>query len=256
MYLLAMNPILTIAAIIPAIVLIRDVYKLDRLDKEPRKLLTSLVILGVVSTSLAIATESVGGALVGAIFDEHSLAYRLLEYVIVVGLSEEGFKYLLLKFATWKNPNFNCTFDGVVYAVCVSLGFALWENIGYVGMYGLSTALVRAVTAVPGHACFGVFMGIFYGLAKKYQNLGVPSQAEHYRKLAVIVPVIIHGAYDFIATMESSLGGLIFIPFIVVMFIIARSLMKDAAKNDTYISNDIEYTDNNDGNFNNPNQGF
>ena len=88
-------------------------------------------------------------------------------YFGVVAFSEEGAKYFLLKRRTWNSAAFNCQFDGVVYAVFVSLGFALWENISYVLMYGLSTALVRAVTAVPGHACFGVFMGVWYGLAKR-----------------------------------------------------------------------------------------
>ena len=50
---------------------------------------------------------------------------------------------------------------GKVYAVFVSLGFALWENISYVLHFGFQTAIVRSLTAIPGHACFGVFMGAF-----------------------------------------------------------------------------------------------
>ncbi len=79
-----------------------------------------------------------------------STAYNVLLYFVVVALSEEGFKYLLLKKRTWYSSEFNCQFDGVVYAVFVALGFALWENISYVLMYGLGTAAIRAVTAVPG----------------------------------------------------------------------------------------------------------
>lgn len=97
----------------------------------------------------------------GILLPQSSTAYNVLLYFVVVALSEEGFKYLLLKKRTWYSSEFNCQFDGVVYAVFVALGFALWENISYVLMYGLGTAAVRAVTAVPGHACFGVFMGRF-----------------------------------------------------------------------------------------------
>ena len=117
-------------------------------------------------------TEQIGEAILGILLPQSSTAYNVLLYFIVVALSEEGFKYLLLKKRTWYSGEFNCQFDGIVYAVFVALGFALWENISYVLMYGLGTAAVRAVTAVPGHACFGVFMGAFYGLAKRNANIG------------------------------------------------------------------------------------
>ena len=172
MFLFYVNPILIAAAVIPAIVLLRFVYKEDRLDKESPGLLLSLVIFGILSTFAAIVTEQIGEAILGILLPQSSTAYNVLLYFVVVALSEEGFKYLLLKKRTWYSSEFNCQFDGVVYAVFVALGFALWENISYVLMYGLGTAAVRAVTAVPGHACFGVFMGAFYGLAKRYDNFG------------------------------------------------------------------------------------
>lgn len=172
MFLFYVNPILIAAAVIPAIVLLRFVYKEDRLDKESPGLLLSLVIFGILSTFAAIVTEQIGETVLTLLLPQNSTAYNALLYFVVVALSEEGFKYLLLKKRTWYSGEFNCQFDGIVYAVFVSLGFALWENISYVLMYGLGTAAIRAVTAVPGHACFGVFMGAFYGLAKRYDNFG------------------------------------------------------------------------------------
>ena len=147
MFLFYVNPILIAAAVIPAIVLLRFVYKEDRLDKESPGLLLSLVIFGILSTFAAIVTEQIGEAILGILLPQSSTAYNVLLYFVVVALSEEGFKYLLLKKRTWYSSEFNCQFDGVVYAVFVALGFALWENISYVLMYGLGTAAVRAVTA-------------------------------------------------------------------------------------------------------------
>ena len=46
------NPILIAAAVIPAIVLLVRVEKADRLEKESRRLLLSLVIFGVVKFGL------------------------------------------------------------------------------------------------------------------------------------------------------------------------------------------------------------
>ena len=166
------NPILIAAAVIPAVFLLVHVYRADKLEKEPAPLLISLVLYGIAATFIALLLERFGSWLLGQYFPENSTPYNVLMYFGVVAFSEEGAKYFLLKRRTWNSAAFNCQFDGVVYAVFVSLGFALWENISYVLMYGLSTALVRAVTAVPGHACFGVFMGVWYGLAKRLHGQG------------------------------------------------------------------------------------
>ncbi len=123
--------ILTFLAVIPAIVLMRYVYKQDKIEKEPTGLLIKLAILGVISTVCAMFTEAIGSVILNVLFysDDPGYLYNILMYFIVVALSEEGVKYMVLKRATWKNPNFDYVFDGIVYAVFVSLGFALWEAI-------------------------------------------------------------------------------------------------------------------------------
>ena len=226
--------ILVAAAVIPAVWLLRYVYRMDRVEAEPRQLIISLAAKGIIATFCAMATEYIGTFVLGLFFSEGSLIYNALMYFIVVALSEEGFKYFFLKRFTWNDPEFNCTFDGVVYAVSVSLGFALWENIGYVFMYGLDTALLRAVTAIPGHACFGVFMGVFYGAAKRYEVYMQEAHAGFYRKLAVIFPVIIHGAYDFIASLPDGYS-FVFIVFVVAMVIVSHRVVRNAAARDEYI---------------------
>ena len=235
MLIFSIKPILTAAAVIPAIVLLVKIYKADKLDKEPLGLLIALVFWGAVSTTLAVFTEEVGTGILDTLWPEDSLLYRVLMYFVVVGLSEEGFKYLLLKRHTWRSADFNCQFDGVVYATAVSLGFALWENIGYVAMYGMGTALVRAVTAVPGHACFGVFMGAFYGMAKRYSNYGCEAQSKRCRHLAVLLPTVLHGIYDFIATSESRFSEWVFLLFVIVLFLITSRMVKNLSREDRYI---------------------
>lgn len=230
------NPILIAAAVIPALILLVKVYRSDKLDKEPLGLLVSLVLYGIIATGLAVLTESLGHGLLLSFFAEDTLIYRALFYFVVVALSEEGFKYLLLKRRTWYSPAFNCQFDGVVYAVFVSLGFALWENIGYVMMYGLPVAFVRAVTAVPGHACFGVFMGIWYGIAKKYEKRGMMLLSRYCRRMALLIPVLLHGCYDFIATFESQQYGWIFFAFVAAMFLVAFRMVRKISQQDQYIS--------------------
>lgn len=90
MFLFYVNPILIAAAVIPAIVLLRFVYKEDRLDKESPGLLLSLVIFGILSTFAAIVTEQIGEAILGILLPQSSTAYNVLLYFVVVALSEEG----------------------------------------------------------------------------------------------------------------------------------------------------------------------
>ena len=229
------NPILIAAAAIPAIILLNYVYRKDRLEKESPRLLISLVILGVVSTALAVVAERAGSFVLGLWLTEGSIGYNVLMYFGVVACAEEGAKYILLKRKTWQSPEFNCQFDGVVYAVFVSLGFALWENLGYVAAYGLSTALIRAITAVPGHACFGVFMGAWYGMAKRHEKEGDSAKSARCRRLAFVVPALIHGTYDFIATLDAMLSALVFLAFVAFLFFSALARIRKISDEDAYL---------------------
>lgn len=227
------SPILTIAAVVPAVILLMQVYKADKLDKEPPRLLISLVLLGIVSTFIAVVLEQIGQIVLSPL-DPNSLVYNVIMYFIVVAFSEEWAKYVLLKIKTWKHPAFNCQFDGVVYSVFVGLGFALWENIQYVAMFGFETAIVRAFTAVPGHCSFAVFMGVWYGMAKRYEFAGEFAKAKKARIMSVVMPAIMHGIYDFIATWDTGISY-VFIIFIVIMFIWASRLVRSMSQNDKYI---------------------
>ena len=139
----------------------------------------------------------------------------------------------MMRRTSWHSLEFNCQYDGVVYAVFTSLGFALWENISYVVHYGFSTALVRAVTAIPGHASFGVFMGVFYGIARRLENQGLQKESRWCRILAVILPALLHGTYDYIASTE--LDSVWFIPFVVVLFAVSFIMVNRTAREDRFI---------------------
>ena len=229
------NIILIAAAVIPAVLLLIYVYKADRLEKEPASLLGVLLLQGIISTALAAYAERIGAKVLNAVLSDGSLLYQVLFNFLVVGLAEEGFKFLLLKRRTWNSPSFNCQFDGVVYAVFVSLGFALWENIDYVVMYGFGTAILRAVTAIPGHACFGVFMGAWYGLAKSHERHGHAQYAKICLRLSLLCPVLLHGIYDLIASSDRDGALTVFIAFIAIMFLAAYFTIKNLSRRDRFI---------------------
>lgn len=245
---------LILAAVIPAVVLLIQVYRADRLEKEPLPMLLGLLLWGIVAAELASLSEQAGIWLLDRLLLPGQTArpwgwvtagvavtgvpglYHVLLYFVVVAVSEEGFKYLLLKARTWRSLDFNCSFDGVVYAVFLSLGFALWENIHYVLAYGLGTALARAVTAVPGHACFGVFMGTWYGIAKRWSLRGREDRGRLCRWLAFLMPTLLHGLYDYIAASPQMEYGWQFVIFVLLLFLASFRLVKKMSRDDAYMA--------------------
>lgn len=233
--LLRYNFILIASAVIPAAFLLVRVYQLDRLEKESPRLLWSLVKAGIFSSLIALVLEKVFISLLNSYVPRDSEWFRILLYFVIVGISEEGAKYFMLRRTSWNTPEFNCLYDGIVYAVFVSLGFALWENISYVLHYGFANAVIRAVTAIPGHASFGVFMGLFYSASKMFEIQGDTQRSNLYSFIAILIPVLIHGAYDYIATLQTDSANVYFIAFIAVLFIVSIRLIKEFSQKDRYI---------------------
>ena len=138
-----------------------------------------------------------------------------MQAFVVAALPEESFKLLALWLVLRKNPYFDEHFDGIVYAVCVGLGFAAVENIFYVFSEEewVSVAISRALLAVPGHYAFAILMGYYYS---------VYHFVDHSPKVAaciLLVPIAAHGVYDALAMsglVNPYIGGLSF--FVLIWF--------------------------------------
>lgn len=226
---------LTWLAIIPGIVLIFKVYKQDKIEKEPVGLLLKLLIAGALTVISAIILETIGEDILFFIFDEGGRITAAIDCFLIVALSEEAGKYVTMKLCTWKNKAFNYRFDGIVYAVCSSMGFAIVENIMYCLDGEVSTAFLRAVTAVPGHCIFAIFMGHYYGEAKLCESRGNMVGMKRNKKKALWVPVLIHGFYDFCLSVDSWMAGICFVTFIVALDVYAIKHIKKYANEDTAI---------------------
>lgn len=188
-----------------------------------------------------MVAERVGFWLLGCVLPENSLAYQLIEYFVIVALAEEGAKYYLLKRAHLDHARlqFYLRRRGV-RGLCVA-------GLCFVGEYQLrhhlrlDVAVIRAVTAIPGHACFGVFMGAFYGAAKKYEGMCDLRRYKKNRRLALIVPAFLHGLYDFTASMENRTGGWIFLMYIIALFLTAFVMVRRLSQNDEEIPGSVYF---------------
>lgn len=224
--------IYVLAAILPALLLLVYIYNRDTVEKEPPNLLIHLLLMGVVAGLASIALEQIGTAILDSFISIENPVYVIFLAFLVVAVVEEGTKFFLLYRKTWKNPNFNYRFDAIVYAVFVSLGFAAFENIGYVFGYGLTVAPARAFLAIPGHMSFAVFMGYFYGRAKLLFDYGDKEKSRQNLWLAYLSAVFLHGFYDSCAMIGSTGSTIVFMIFIILMYITVYRMIKNESHTD------------------------
>jgi len=221
-----------IAAVLPAAFLMRYIYRKDPIEKEPRRLLAALVIMGVLAALAAIGLERIGKNLLAVVISETSPYYTIAFAFLVVAVIEEGTKFIFLGLRTWNSREFDHRFDGVVYAVFVSLGFAAFENITYVFVYGLSVALPRALLAIPAHMGFAVFMGSFYGRARVCASRRRTAGTVLNLLTGYLAAVFLHGLYDTCAMLGTTLSTIIFYAFVAFMYIIVILLIKKETRSD------------------------
>ena len=130
-------------------------------------------------------------------------------------IPEEVVKLFALRWILRRNPYFDEHVDGIVYAVCIGLGFAAMENIGYVAMEEddwLTVAIARALLVVPGHYAFAVLMGYYYSI---YHFI---DHSWETRIKILLVPILAHGIYDSLAMIgmtNPAVGGVCAIVLVV-----------------------------------------
>lgn len=221
-------------AILPSIILARRVLAYDRIEKEPFGLLARLFILGMISCFPAGIIEAMGEVPLTAIVHSERMMSALM-YLVIVPCAEEGVKYLVLR-TTRKNPNFNYTFDGIVYGTMVGLGFATLENILYVTEYRtLSTAIMRGLFSVPLHCTCGIFMGYYFGVRRGQEARGNQDEAHRAAVLTLLVPCLIHGIYDYSLDTQSFLVLVLGFIFTLAVFWMASRQVKVASAHDAPI---------------------
>jgi protease PrsW len=209
---------LLILSLAPVVIIAAYIYYRDKYEKEPLRLLLKALVAGVIIVIPVIFVEqflSLFQPLFPGIFNA---AYHGF---VVAAFTEESFKFIALYLLFWRTHTFNEKFDGIVYASFISLGFAGVENVLYVFEYGASTGITRALTAVPAHAIFGVTMGFYAGQARFYDKLKI-----QLLKKALLLPIFLHGIYDFILMTGYDWLLLVFAGFVIFLYISALKRIK------------------------------
>ncbi len=182
-------------AIGPGIAIAVFIYYSDSLDREPGRLVLKSFFLGALAVLPTYYFEGIAEKLLGmqALQGEHSRLFwpKTIVYAFFgVALAEELCKFLFLKAFIFDEREFNEPFDGIVYGGMVGCGFATVENVMYVLPHGQEVGILRMLTAVPGHAFFGIILGYFIGRAK----FSLDGARQLTRGLAIVVTL--HGIYN------------------------------------------------------------
>lgn len=223
--------LLVFIALIPVIIISTLIIIRDK-EREPIKTLVKYYALGILSVIIANVFYSIFN------YEPNSDSIFLVVFIGVffgIALIEELSKWISVKIGMIKDIEYDNMYDGILFAMIVSLGFAAIENILYVlgsidsfASFYL-VALFRALLAVPGHVIDGLFMGLFLEKAKISKLNDDDFGNIMYHGLSLLVPMLLHTIYDsiliYLTGNHSETTGmimfLIFIAYIIVINVVA-----------------------------------
>lgn len=206
------------AAVAPGVSLLTYLYLRDRYDSEPIGMVLRMFLLGVLIVVPVMVIQRGLEIWLG----DGALA---LSFIQSAGV-EEFLKWFVVYHIIYNHTEFDEPYDGIVYASAISLGFATMENVLYAvfSPSSVGTLFMRALLPVSGHALFGVMMGYYLGKAK-FAGRG---KSRFYLAVSFVVPLLLHGVYDWIILAGSTAWMWYMIPFMFILWVVGLQKMKSA----------------------------
>ncbi|MEW9049805.1 MAG: glutamic-type intramembrane protease PrsW [Neobacillus sp.] len=192
------------AGIAPGLALLSYFYLKDEYDAEPISVVMKTFLYGALLVFPIMFIQHV-------LHTENIIKSDFVDAFLSSSLLEEFFKWFILFYVIYQHANFDEPFDGIVYGVAVSLGFASVENILYLLANGIEYAMARALLPVSSHALFGVIMGFYIGKAKFTEN------KRKWIVFSLFLPFALHGSYDFILISQEHWLYII-LPFMIFLW--------------------------------------
>ena len=233
-----MNYMLILGALIPSLILIGYVCFKDRYSPEPTRYILKAFIFGMISADASLLISIPLGMLGAYTSDPVTVWDHFRVAFFGAGIPEETAKLFMLWLALRKNPAFDEHMDGIVYAVCIGMGFAFVENIGYLanaGEYWIHTGIARSLISVPGHYAFAVCMGYYYSYAHFSK-----ANTDLNKCLTLAVPILAHTLFDWILMVSDAVQYQITSSILTAVFLVCFIYLQKLGKKDitTHLSND------------------
>lgn len=180
---------LFIVSIVPGIFWVWYFHKQDYLDPEPWSLVIKSFVAGALSVLPVMLIEQTFSRYLSI---SRSPLVALFAIIVIVGLTEEFFKFFAAYASVYRNKEFNEIMDGIIYVVTAGLGFATTENLLYASAYGLKVGATRAIVTSLAHAGFSGIVGFYFGLARCR-----PERRHSYIATGLVIGSVLHGLYDY-----------------------------------------------------------
>ena len=185
------------ASLIPAWLVYMFLVRQDR-DKPGYREDCKRAFLYGLLTTLPVAGAAIPLYMIGnlaGLSESNIFFQQFYKDVILAALLEEIFKLVFSRKVIKKSVTEYSSLDITAYMILVALGFEVLESVVYLMESGPIHVIVRGVTMM--HGVFGFIMGRFY-------SRGVRTGKKIWYVLALLVPWIYHGLYDFTLSQELS----------------------------------------------------
>ncbi len=211
--------LICLAALLPPLALWFYIWRKDSLKPEPISQHLKALALGAIACIPVVFIEIVVDRAVFPLGEPTTFLGIVIDSFFIIALIEEAVKLLALWIVVHSNKYFDEHFDGIVYAVCVGLGFAAVENLIYLISNSDNWQLLavgRALISVPGHYAFAVLMGYYYSL-----NHFV-LRSTRYKAYILVIPVLAHGVFNTLVLVGKVAPEVYGIAFVVLIFFCIR----------------------------------
>lgn len=232
--------LILISALTPVAVLLFYIFRKDKVQPEPTKWLLKAFGFGVLSTFLSFVFSVPACLLLGMEMDANtysSIREAFTDAFVLAAIPEELAKLIMLWLLLRKNPHFDERFDGIVYAVCIGMGFAGIENVMYLiggienGTW-IGTGIVRALFSVPAHFLFAVLMGYYYSI----YHFGI-DRSPKAKAMILVAPILAHGLFDGILFCMNVDEGLALICLFLFLYFFSKLRKKVKERINSLIGN-------------------
>jgi len=210
-----------LAAIVPMSIYLVLIWKFDRYDREPFKLVLTNYLWGALGAIVLTLIGSLFLTTITSFFIKDSLQLSRFGAIAVAPIVEEITKGLFLLITITNNKFDNIT-DGIVYGGAIGLGFGMTENFLYFVTYSESITnlimlvIVRSLFSGVMHCVSTATLGAFLGLAK----FKSPSKKFSYTFIGLLIAMIIHSIWNSSLSYDRTAPiGFLFMIVSIVIFI-------------------------------------
>lgn len=209
------------AAIIPMSIYLVLIWKFDRYDREPFKLVLVNYLWGALGAIVLAIIGSIILTAIASVFIKDDVQLSRFGAIVVAPIIEEITKGLFL-LITVTSKKFDNITDGIVYGGAIGLGFGMTENFLYFVTYGesipnwIALVVIRSLFSAVMHCVSTATLGSFLGLAK-FKSTG---KKVVYTFAGLIIAMLIHSIWNSSLSYDNTAPiGFLFMFISIIVFV-------------------------------------